>query len=267
MIHFLLVFLILVSLLLILVACVALGQWFGRRQLLMHPKQKLEVVKVAEASVFALLGLLIAFTFSGAYQRFENRKIHILEEANAYDAALYYTDVAGVQFQEHLRQNIYQYINLQLAAYHHFPYVHLVKHDLDQALMIEQRIWKITVAACLANPNQGMAQLLMQSISDMFETAHMGMNLCKVHPPAIIFLLMIFLAGLGAFLIGYDSTENKQKRPIHTICYIALTAVTIYIIMNLEFPRTGFIQYEYFDKIITDVRDHSNTFFSNLFPF
>jgi hypothetical protein len=41
----------------------------------------------AEAAVFGLLGLFMAFTFSGAASRFENRVHMITEEANAIGTA------------------------------------------------------------------------------------------------------------------------------------------------------------------------------------
>ena len=40
-----------------------------------------------EGAVFALLGLLIAFTFSGAAGRFEDRRTLIVDEANAVGTA------------------------------------------------------------------------------------------------------------------------------------------------------------------------------------
>jgi len=50
----------------------------------MHDKDApAEVSSTIIAAVFALLGLLIAFTFSGAYARFDARRQLIVQEANA----------------------------------------------------------------------------------------------------------------------------------------------------------------------------------------
>jgi hypothetical protein len=267
MLHLFLIIFVFAVLLLILTISAKIGRWFGRKQLKLHPHHKLEVVAVAETSVFGLLALLIAFTFSGAYDRFENRKIHIIEEANAYDAALYNISLVAPQYQPELSEKIRQYIDLHLTAYHHLPHFKQVEKDLDQALQLEHEIWKIAVNASKNNPNESLAQVFIESINKMFDAAHTGMNLAKVHPPGIIFLLMISLAGLGSFLIGYDSAETNHKRPIHTSSYIFLTAITIYIIFNLEFPRTGFLDVQYFDQMIVDIRNHTNTAFASIFPF
>ena len=47
----------------------------------------------AEAAVFGLLGLLIAFTFSGAASRFEDRRHLITAEANAIGTAYLRVDL------------------------------------------------------------------------------------------------------------------------------------------------------------------------------
>ena len=117
-------------------ACVSIGRRFGYLQLQKHTEHKLEVVNVAESAVFALLPLLVAFTFSGAYERFENRKIHILEEANVYDAAYEYIDLVPAKYQPALRADIREYLDLHLASYNDIPYLTKVDNDLDKAIVV-----------------------------------------------------------------------------------------------------------------------------------
>lgn len=264
MLSFLIVVATLILLLIILMAAVYIGRAFGKWQKKRHPTHKLEIVSVAESSVFALLALLIAFTFSGAFDRFEIRKVQILEQANAFDQAMYHVDLIQQQYRSTLRQDIVKYMNLHLDAYHDIPDMELVREDLDRALKTEQAMWHTAVIAAEATPNSEMAQTFINSMSNLIEHAHTGINMTKMHAPAIIFFLMIGLASLGAFLIGFDSIETKHKHPIHVSFYVILTAVTIYIIINLEYPRVGFIRTSSFDQAIIDVRDHTNKFASLL---
>jgi len=254
MLRFLLVFLFVVILVLILIASVRIGRTFGRYQMHKNPKHKLEVITVAESSVFGLLALLIAFTFSGSYQRFETRKLHLVEEAIAFDTAYKHIDLVAGKYQPILRAAIKQYFDAHLRAFANVPNLNIIHQDILLAQSLEEKVWQTTVLACEATSNQSLAQSALDAIDNMFQVAYMGQKLTRIHPPAIIFWLMLGLAVLGAFLIGYDTAENKQKRHIHTICYIILTSVTIYTIMNLEFPRVGFIQMGFFDQMLVDVR-------------
>lgn len=258
MIYLVLVVFVFVLLLLVLAASVYLGRYVGRLQLKNHKEHKLEVVSVAETAVFGLLGLLIAFTFSGAYDRYENRKLHILEEANVFDTAYEYIDLVSPKYQAGLRDDVRRYLDLHLASYYDIPYTTKVDQDLYKALDVQRKIWQTVIIACEENSNKGLAQLVIPAMNDMFKVAHTGINMTKIHPPIVIFVLLIGLAALGAFLVGYNAAENKQRHPVHILCYVFLTAFTIYIIFNLEFPRVGFIRLSSFDQMLIDVREDMN---------
>lgn len=260
MLRYAIVFGALFVILAILIFSVYLGQIFGRRQIKSHPKHKLEILAVAESSVFALLALLIAFTFSGAFERFESRKMHLLTQANAFESALHYVDLVSPKYQTILRSDIIKYMNLHLDAYHDIPYMSKVAMDLNKALIIEQKIWQTSIQAAETIKNPSSAEGFLQKITTLFEEINIGIDLTKMHAPSIIFYLMLGLAALGGFMIGYDSAENKQNQRIHISSYVILTAATIFIILNLEFPRVGFIHTSSFDQLIVDVRDHTNKF-------
>ncbi len=258
MIHLLLVFVILIALILMLGMSVSLGRRFGRKQIEKHAKHILEVVGVAEGAVFGLLGLLIAFTFSGAYDRYESKKTHILEEANVFDSAYDVIDLVPAKYQPILRQNVRKYLDLHIASYNDIPFTAKVDADLEQAIEVQHTIWKTVIAANKENPSNSLAQLAIPAMSKMFDEFHAGINGTLIHPPAIIFVLLIVLAVLGAFLVGYTAAESHQNYPVHNLCYVLLTAFIIYIIINLEYPRVGFIRFNSFDQMLLDVREDMN---------
>ncbi len=63
------------------------GRCVGKKRLMRDPDSAATGAGPAEAAVFGLLGLLLAFTFSGATSRFEVRRHLITEEANAIGTA------------------------------------------------------------------------------------------------------------------------------------------------------------------------------------
>lgn len=256
MIHVFLVFFIFIALIFIMGLSVYVGRTLGRLQLQKYAEHKLEGISVAETAIFSLLALLVAFTFSGAYERYENRKLHILEEANVFDTAYEYIDLTPVKYQPILRKDVRQYLDLHLASYNDIPNMMKVDQDLYKAIDIQHEIWKSVIAACKDNPN--IAQLVIPAMSNMFDVTHTGINMARIHPPGIIFILLISLASLGSILVGYNSAANKQKHPIHILSYVLLTSFTIYIIMNIEYPRVGFVRLSTFDQMLKDVRDDMN---------
>ena len=67
--------------------CMTLAHRLGRARRRRHPGAGEQGQNTIESAVFGLLGLLLAFTFSGAAGRFEDRRHLIMEEANAIGTA------------------------------------------------------------------------------------------------------------------------------------------------------------------------------------
>jgi hypothetical protein len=63
------------------------GYRIGRHGSKHNPERGFEVVGAMEAAIFSLLGLLLAFSFSGATSRFDTRRQLIVQEANAIATA------------------------------------------------------------------------------------------------------------------------------------------------------------------------------------
>jgi hypothetical protein len=70
------------------------GYRVGRRSSKRNPERGFEGVGAMEAAVFSLLGLLLAFSFSGATSRFDTRRQLIVQEANAIATAYQRLDLA-----------------------------------------------------------------------------------------------------------------------------------------------------------------------------
>jgi len=67
--------------------------------------------------VFGLMGLLLAFSFSGAASRFDTRRELIGEEANVIDAAYLRLDLLPASAQPVLRQDFRDYLDARIRFY------------------------------------------------------------------------------------------------------------------------------------------------------
>jgi hypothetical protein len=63
------------------------GRLLGSRYLQQEGADGMAGLRTVEGAVFALIGLLVAFTVSGALQRFDERRQLVLQEANAISTA------------------------------------------------------------------------------------------------------------------------------------------------------------------------------------
>ncbi len=70
------------ALLVAMVVLIEMGRRIGKRRLARDPDGARAGAGAVDGAVFALLGLLIAFAFSGAASRFDARRQLIVQEAN-----------------------------------------------------------------------------------------------------------------------------------------------------------------------------------------
>src|SRR5262249_6396988 len=70
-----------------LLASLELGRRWGRARIASDPDSRREGLGGVEGAVYGLLGLLVAFSFSGAAARYEVRRDQIVQEANAIGTA------------------------------------------------------------------------------------------------------------------------------------------------------------------------------------
>ena len=235
-----------------------LGRAFGKWQVKHDASHKLRVVNVAEGALFALLGLLVAFTFTGAYERFEARKAYIIDEANAIDTAYLRINLLATGTQAGLRESLRQYLASRLVISKSESEKNLSPAEIKNADDINNKIWDQAIAACNLTGSSAATELFIASINNMFEIANKRIGVARIHPPIVIFYLLIGLAMLSAFLAGYTTAKSRVSHSIHTLSYVAITAFTIYIIIDLEFPRIGMIRVDKFDQVLAEVRNHMN---------
>jgi hypothetical protein len=82
-----------------------------------HPGELVKGAAAAEGAVFGMLGLLIAFSFSGAASRFEDRRHLIVEEANAVGTAYLRLDLLSGDARTELREMFRRYLDIRIATY------------------------------------------------------------------------------------------------------------------------------------------------------
>ena len=80
------------------------GWRLGRHRLATTPKEEHASLGIMEGFIFGLLGLLIAFSFTGAMGRFDARKALIMEEANDISTAYLRLDLLTPEAQKPLRE-------------------------------------------------------------------------------------------------------------------------------------------------------------------
>lgn len=208
-----------------------------------------------DAAVFALLGLLIAFTFSGAASRFDVRRQQIVEETNDIGTAYLRIDLLPADRQPALRGLFRKYVDSRLATYREGLDTEAGLAEQARANALQSEIWK---QAVMASQAPGVAtpagMLMLPALNAMFDITTTRTMAAKMHPPTAIFAMLFGLAVASALLAGYGMGGSSTRPVFHMVMFAVAMAVSSYVILDLEYPRLGLIRLDAFDQALVALR-------------
>jgi hypothetical protein len=234
--------------------CLEVGRRIGERVERHDPGGAHSGTGAVEGGVFALLGLIIAFSFSGAASRFDARRELIVQEANDIGTAYLRVNQLPAPAQPAVRDLFRRYLDARLAVYAEVTDPEVVQAKLAAVAELQRTIWEQAGIGCAAAPTSACAMLLLPALNAMFDTATSRVLATRLHPPLVVFWLLFGLSFGCALLAGYSMASGTARKWTHMIAFAAVTACSVYVILDLEFPRIGLIRVDEFDQALVEVR-------------
>jgi len=211
-----------------------------------------------EGAVFGLLGLLIAFTFSGAASRFDSRRHLIAQEANDIGTAWLRLDLLPTDSQPALRDLFRKYLDSRLETYRRLPDLKGALEEMARSQELQQAIWSQAVAACDARGEASTRTLVLTSLNSMIDITTTRTMAARIHPPSVIFILLIVMVLACSFLAGHAMSGNQGRPWAYGIGFAVVMALAIYVILDVEYPRAGMIRMSDADQVLVDLREEMN---------
>jgi hypothetical protein len=231
---------------------------FGHRLRLRHRDETLSKgIDVVDAAVFGLMGLLLAFSFSSAVERFDKRRDLIVEETNAIGTAWLRIDLLPEATQPQVRDDFRAYLDARLGFYKYLVPDHdRALQELALSEKLQDKIWKESVTDAKQTNSNAVISLVLGSQNQMIDiTTTRGVAL-DTHPPLPIYVILILLAMASSFVAGFGMGDTGKRQWMHTLVFVASLGLAIYMICDLEFPRYGVIRVDRYDQGLIDLRNH-----------
>jgi hypothetical protein len=241
-----------------LVACLEVGYRIGRRAL-GTSDQVPEGGGAIEAAVFALLGLLLGFSFAGGASRLDTRRELIVREANAIGTAYLRVDMLPEDAQPQLRRAFREYLDIRLQVYEklNLPGPDAAEREMEKAAILQRSIWSLAVIATRGESQvqQTAARLLLPAVNDMIDLTTARTVALFTRLPQLILGMLVSVALLSALLAGYAMAKRRRRSWFHGLVYALSVAVTVYAVLALDNPRAGFVGLDMAENALTQLRD------------
>lgn len=242
------------SLTLGIVLMLELGRRIRRVQQVRHGDEMAKGLGAVEGAVFGVMGLLLAFTFSGAAIRFDLRRQQIIDEANNIGTAYLRLDLLPPEARTVIQEKFRQYVDARLETYYAIPDTARVNAALTRMAELQQEIWSLSVTAAHEVSGPQTTMLLMPALNEMFDIAATRLATTRLHPPPIIYGMLFVLTLICSFLAGYDMGAEATRSWVHMLGFALILGIAVYVIVDLEYPRLGLIRLDSFDQLLVNVR-------------
>lgn len=209
-----------------------------------------------EGALFALFGLLMAFTFSGAATRLNEKRMLIVEEVNAIEAAYQRVFMLPVPAQGPLIDLFRQYLDSRIETYRRLPDQAAARMEMERSRALREAIWLDAVAATrLPDAHVDAGKLLLPAINGMIDRANVRTMALQLHPPTIIYVLLYSLGLICSLLAGYRMSVGQRRSWLHILGFTVMTVIIVYVVLDIEFPRSGLISLAASERMMVELRE------------
>ena len=229
---------LLALLFLALVAASELGHRLGARH---GGRSRDKEAGTIATAAFALLALLIAFTYSMALMRYDMRRAVVLDEANALRNAARLApllpDDDGPAIVNDLRRT------LDLALGLGVPYdPRKFDADMAETATVSGRMWGHLGTAIAAEPNSLPATRMTQALEALDDAVARRTTALRNHVPTTIYGILAGTALVAMAFAGYGAGAAEADRRISAAVMALLLSCVITVTLDLQRPDRGTVE-------------------------
>jgi hypothetical protein len=185
-------------------------------------------------SVLGLLGLLLAFTFGTALNRYENRRELVIQEANAIGTSYLPTQLLDEPYRGRLSGLLVDYTEnrISLATMRLGSGAYLKRND---QLLAE--IWGAVKASRESANAHGLTTALLATFNEVIDLDAERRIAWNLRVPIELLLLLMVYLGVTAAVVGHQVDGPRGKRA--ALVMFLLVSVSITVIADLNRPMSG----------------------------
>jgi hypothetical protein len=243
----------------IIFVTIFLLNWLGYRWRIIvsrrHPSKEV-ILGAAEGSLFGLMALLLAFSFGIVSSKFESRRQVIIDEANFINTAILRCTLYPDSIKQLLLPNFKQYLESRIAYYDigdnaAEDKVKVILNDGNQHF---DSIWSKTNLLTRDKDNRSLADQMIPVLINVKNIAATREAARKGYFPLLMTFVLLILVFVSSFIMGYG-VKPGQRNPVISLAFASMITATIFLVIELNRPRQGYINLDSSEQNIVDLRE------------
>ena len=156
-------------------------------------------------SVFALLGLLLAFTFADGVSHYKARKQAVIAEANALGTAFLRADMVADPSRTELKQASLDYARTRAVESGRRYRPEEVQKIVEKSTQVLTNLWPATLKVLQQNPPGPIEASLVAAINEVIDYYTIrNMSVFDTLPITVI-LLLVFVTSAAVAVAGFNA--------------------------------------------------------------
>ncbi|MCA9023087.1 MAG: hypothetical protein KDA74_23220, partial [Planctomycetaceae bacterium] len=242
-----------------MVVSALLGFRVGRRRFLSSPETARVSTSTVDAAILSLLGLLVAFTFSSAYSRYNMRRDLIVEEVNAIGTAYLRLDLLPTESRDKMQNLFRDYVDSRIRMWHLLADRQAALAENENAERLQNQIWQNAIEATAEETHGDARKLLLPVLNDMIDLTTKRLTAIQSHPPMIIACLLGLTALAAAWIIGFGMSKSEAPSYLHLIGFSLVVTLSFYVILDLEYLRFGLVTLDTPHELLVELKTKFQT--------
>jgi hypothetical protein len=223
----------------VILGATALGVFLGHR--VRHRSESLkEPMGVLQGALLGLVGLLLAFGLSLAVSRYENRRLNIVNGANAIGTTYLRAETLAEPMRSRSLDLLVGYTRRAIRLSNEVPGSAEANDARAQEERIERRLWGLAGEALDSAPTASAPRLYVESLNEMIDGESARVAALSNRVPTAVLLLEVLGSALAlGLLAAYLALAGRGVLAVTLAS--ALVAFLLLVTTDLDRPTRGMI--------------------------
>ena len=177
---------------------------------------------VALSSMFALLGLILAFTYASGVNRYEARKLAVIEEANALETAFLRAGLIAEPGGTELKEVILAYAKTRSVPSDSMLNNAERAEIIKRTLQVQSNLWPALEKALMQGKPGAIEGSMVAAMNDVLDMNTVRLAAIFDKLPAAVLWILLFISATTIAVTGFNAGLSGKISRWHTTA-LALT--------------------------------------------
>ena len=194
-----------------------------------------------KGAVAGLAALLLAFSFSLAAGRYDQRNTLVLREANSIRDTWLRADLLEEPTRGRIQQLLRDYLDARLKYLGVGFDPTQIAASAMASQQLQQRIWQVISEQSRISPQPGNISTMVPAASEMIDAGAAIEAAYSNTVPAIVLILLFGAIIFTGLLVGHSFGRAGRPHVLTAAVFALLVTLVVSVILDLDRPRRGVI--------------------------